>query len=72
MGNKLMCYAKVTGDGSTTTINVPMGRIESAFVGNGDESAGYNPALTWSGQTITYGAAPTNTKYHYLHVIGTD
>lgn len=72
MGNKLLCYATVYGDGSTTTINVPMGRIEGCWVGNIDESAGYNPALTFSGQVVTYGAAPTSTKYHRLYVIGTD
>ena len=71
-GNKRVCFASVTGDGVVTTISVPLGKIEAAFVGNQTETAGYNPPLSWSGNVLTYGAAPSSTKIHTLFVVGSD
>lgn len=77
LGNKLMCFATVTGDGSDTTLEVPMSRIEAAYMAptakSGTvEAAGWSKALTWSGSTLTYSAAPTNLTQHQIFVIGTD
>lgn len=62
--------AKVKGDGSGTTFKVPFARVMGTAVGNIDETAGYNPQISASGNTLTYGAAPTNNLYHWLYVFG--
>ena len=75
LGNKLMCYTKVTGDGSATTINVPMSRIEAAWIAlYADSGTVESSSLTisWSGQVVTYSGAVSSSKVHQLFVIGTD
>lgn len=71
IGNQVLVVYKVTGDGSGVTIPTHVGRIVSAWVGNSTETAGYSPQISFSGNTITYAAAPTSSKIHYLHVLGT-
>lgn len=71
VGNYVLLVYKITGDGTSTSFVAQVKRVVSAWVGNGNENAGYNPQLSWSGNAITYGTAPTNNKYHYLHILGT-
>jgi hypothetical protein len=72
LGNKLLWKAKVKGDGTGVTIPVPLGRIDSTWVGNVDETAGYQPAISTATNIVTYAAAPTINKYHWLFVLGSD
>lgn len=67
---KLQWQARILGDGSTTTVKCPLTRAEKAWTQPIDEAAGFAPQLSCSGQTITYGAAPSNGKYHWLFVSG--
>jgi hypothetical protein len=71
-GNKRAEIMTVKGDGSGTTLQARLGKIEGAFVGNQTETAGYNPQLSWSGAVLTYGAAPTSNLLHTLVVVGID
>lgn len=71
VGNMLGYCCKVTGDvGGTTSLAVPLNHVAAHFVGNIDETDGYNPAITFSGGTATYGTAPTSSKSHFLLVLG--
>lgn len=70
VGDKALVVYKLTGDGSGTTVPCQVGRIIAAWTSNGTETAGYSPQLSWSGHTVTYGAAPTSTKVSYLFVLG--
>lgn len=75
LGTELMCHATITGDGSTQTIDVPMGRITGVqIVYFGASGTPESVALTcsWSGSTITYSAAVSSSKVHQLFVYGTD
>ena len=49
-GNKYLFVCKVKGDGSGVTIPIPLSSITTAWIGNIDETAGYSPAMSWSGQ----------------------
>jgi len=71
-GNKVHVCLKVKGDGAGVTIPVPLGRIEAHMVGVIDAAAGYNPAITYSGNIVTYAVAPIINVYHFLHLFGTD
>lgn len=66
----LKCWkAKVKGDGTGTTISVPFGRVEIYWTQNIDDTSAI-PAITESSNVLTYAAAPTNNKYHWLFVAG--
>lgn len=65
-----MWQAKVKGDGSGVTLPVPFARVTGHAVGNIDETAGYNPQISFASGVITYGAAPTNGAYHWLTLWG--
>lgn len=67
-GDKNYVCLKITGDGSTTTHTTSLLAIDSAWATSGDTTT--STAITWSGQTITFGTAITNAKYLYLHLIG--
>ena len=71
LGNKLMWKARIKGDGSGVTVPVPLGRIEGYWICNIDDTSAI-PAISWATNILTYAAAPTNTKYHWLFVIGSD
>jgi hypothetical protein len=63
----------ITGTvGGDTTVAIPLKHVVAHWVGNEDETDGYNPAITWSGGTATYGTAPTSSKKHRLFAIGFD
>ena len=72
LGNKLMWAAQVTGDGSSNTVKVALGRLEQAWTGNISEAAGYNPQISFAGTVLSYGLPPTIGASHYLYVIGYD
>ena len=65
---------KVTGDASGITITTALSRILCHAVGNVSETAGYNPQVTWvnaqGGTVVTYGAAPSSSAIHFLHLWG--
>ena len=71
-GSAYMWKAKVKGNGAGTTITAPFGRILACWMGNIDDTAGTNYQLSFSGNVVTYGGAPTINKYHWLYVLGTD
>ena len=78
MGNKKACFATVTGDGTTTTILVPLATVEYAEVtlnagaGTTDTRANLEPlSLSSSVQNqITYANAVASTKVHTIFAIG--
>lgn len=72
LGNLRCEFFNVTGDGTGTTLQTRLGKVLGMFTGNQTETAGYSPQLSASGNTVTYGAAPTNTKIHTLFIVGTD
>lgn len=72
LGSAILFKCMVKGDGSGVTIPVPLSRITGTWVGNIDEAAGYNPQISTSTNIVTYAAAPTNNKYHWLFCMGSD
>lgn len=64
-----LCY-KVKGSTGATGLVAAMKSIYAALIGNVDDTAGINYQVTFSGGQVTYGGAPTNNKYHYLHLWG--
>ena len=78
MGNKKACFASVTGDGTTTTILVPLATVEYAEVtlnagaATTDTRANLEPlSLSSSVQNqITYANAVASTKVHTIFAIG--
>ena len=70
MGNFLVYLCKVRGDGADTTISIPMKKAVAAFTTNIDDTSAI-PGVSVSDNVVTYAAAPTSTKFHYLMVIGT-
>jgi hypothetical protein len=68
-GNAKMWKARVKGDGAGTTLVVPLGRIEGYWTQNIDDTSAI-PRISHADSTLTYNSAPTNTKYHWLFVIG--
>ena len=61
--------AKVKGDGTGVTIPVPFSRVTSVVTGNIDDTSAI-PGISFASGVLTYAAAPTNTKYHWLKVEG--
>jgi hypothetical protein len=71
MGNKLLWKAKIKGDGSDTTVSVPLTTVDGCWICNIDDTSAI-PGIAISGTTLTYAAAPTSGKYHMLFAIGSD
>lgn len=67
-GQTKMWHAKVKGDGSGTTMKVPFASVVAIAIGNIDETAVVK--ASFSGGTVTYGAAPTNNLSHYITIFG--
>jgi hypothetical protein len=73
LGSKLLWMGLITGTaGGETVVTVPLSRVDKYWVGNVSESAGYDPLLSFSGNTLTYGTAPTSGAAHWLFVLGVD
>ena len=72
LGSLILVIMKITGDGSSTQFYAPIGNIRSHWVGVIDAAAGYNPAITYSGNLVTYGVAPLDDVSHFLYLLGTD
>jgi len=70
MGDRVVGCYKLTHDGSSTTVNLPIGVIEMAMVltTHGSESTG--TTVSWSGKTLTVSAAGTNTYTDYVFFVG--
>ena len=64
------CY-KITGDGTTTTWTAPIAAIDCAISQEGTNTeASANNMITWSGATVTWGAAIDTGTYNYLFYFG--
>ena len=77
LGNAFLEICKIKGDGTGVTVNVPLRLVSSAWVQAYDDIDGSSklpivPGITWATNIITYAAAPTINKYHYLFCIGSD
>jgi hypothetical protein len=73
LGSKLLWMGLITGTvGGETEVRVPLSRVDKIWVGNVSESSPYDPAISASGNLITYGTAPTNGATHWLFVLGID
>lgn len=77
MGNKIMEFAKIEGDGSGVTVRTRMGHPQAGWVQAIDDIDGSShlpvvPGISIAGNTVTYAAAPTTGKYHWLFVMGYD
>jgi hypothetical protein len=70
VGNMMGWLAKIYGDGADVTLVVPMSHVAFYITSNIDEADGYSPAISVSGNTLTYATAPTSTKYHWVLVLG--
>ena len=69
LGNKVFGCYKITGDGSETDFVAPIGAVDAAWFQRLDDTE-TSELLSWSGSTITFGAAPANTKYIYIFFLG--
>jgi hypothetical protein len=72
LGGIVLVILKITGDGSGVTVYAPIGNIKSHHVGVIDAADGYNPAITYSGNIVTYAVAPLDDVSHFLFLYGTD
>ncbi len=71
MGDRYMSIYKIKGDATGVTVKLPFASIEAAWVQNIDETAALVIASV-SGNTVTYGAAPSSNLYHWLFAVGVD
>lgn len=69
-GNFVLYTCKVKGDGADTTHYVPLKKVVAIATGNIDDTSAI-PGISASDNLLTYAAAPTSTKYHWLWVLGT-
>lgn len=69
-GNFVLYTAKIKGDGSDTTLYVPLKKVVAVWTGNIDDTSAI-PAISASANLLTYAAAPTSTKYHWVCALGT-
>ena len=69
MGDKVVGCYKITGDGSVTTWDAPLGVIDAAWYQRGTDTA-TDEKLTWSGVTITWSTVIPTSTYGYLFYIG--
>lgn len=67
--NLVLWTCKVKGDGTGVTVQTGVSKVVAAWVQPIDETAAHK--ISWSGNTITYAAAPSSNLYHQLFVIGT-
>lgn len=68
-GNSKTWSAKVKGDGSGTTLNVPFAGVFSIVTGNIDDAGGV-PAASFSSGVVTYAAALGSNESHWLRIEG--
>jgi len=69
LGNVKAWTAKIKGDGTGTTLNVPFKIVVGAFTGNIDDTSAI-PGISFADGVITYASAPTSSKYHWLMILG--
>jgi len=72
MGNFVVWIAKIQGDGTGVTLRAPVGRIVGYWTCSIDDTTIPAPTISYSENQLTYSTTPTNTKYHWLFVIGTE
>lgn len=70
-GDRQFGCMKITGDGTTATYAVPLGRLEAAWFQEGtDTESSTDNLITWSGTTITWNTRIDSGTYGYLYFIG--
>lgn len=70
MGDRVVgCYL-LTLDGSATTVNLPIGVTEMAWIIPGMGTGPSGTTVSWSTKTLTLSAAGANTKTHYVFFVG--
>lgn len=62
MGNVVLGMYLLLGDGSGTTYDLPVSTVIGAWFQRVDDTE-TSELLSWSGNTLTFGAAPANGKY---------
>uniref|UniRef100_A0A6M3J5M7 Uncharacterized protein n=1 Tax=viral metagenome TaxID=1070528 RepID=A0A6M3J5M7_9ZZZZ len=67
MGDKVVGCWKITGDASTTTVDLPVGTIDAAWCMDTDATV---TRVTWSGGTVTFTTTPLVGAF-YVYFIGT-
>ena len=71
VGDKYFLSYKLTGDGSDTTWTTPLKVIEGAWLQEYTSGAtGTSLSITWSGNVLTFQAAPTSSQVVHVFVIG--
>jgi hypothetical protein len=70
MGTLKAWKAKIKGDGTGVTVNVPFNRVEFVVTQAIDDSTIPAPVISASGGILTYAVTPTNGTYHWLIVAG--
>jgi len=69
--NKVMGLDLVTHDGSSTTVNLPVGTIEMAFVLQQVGTNSTGTTVSWSDSTVTFSAAGADGSTDYVLYVGT-
>jgi hypothetical protein len=69
MGDKVVGCYKLEGDGAETDWTAPVGTIDAAWFQRYDDTE-TSELLSWSGATVTFGAAPANGKLILLFFVG--
>lgn len=70
MGDRVVGCYKLTHDGSSTTVNLPIGVIEMAMVLQAAGTNSTSITASWSTKTLTVSAAGANTLTDYVFFIG--
>jgi len=70
MGDRVVgCYL-LTLDGSATTVKLPIGVIDMAYVLRGMGTGPAGTTVSWSSATLTLSAAGASAKTHYVFFVG--
>lgn len=70
MGDRVVGYYKLTHDASATTVNLPTGVIEMAYILPQVGSNSTATTCSWSGKTLTVSAAGANARTDYVFFVG--
>jgi len=70
MGDRVVGLAKLTLDGTATTVNLPTGKIDVAFVLQQVGTHSTGTTVSWSGKTITISDSGSANETEYVYWIG--
>lgn len=71
MGDKVVGCWRVTMDGSATTLDLPVGTIDFAFIAQSVGSSIAGTSISWSGSTVTFSSALTAGNDRDIFFFGT-